>query len=607
MIKEDRSILCKELKLKLVFFTFVLFVHYSKITAQPASLSPDIISYISNTSLSVRDVHSDCAGNSVYVGGTSIKGYNVTSGTINSGYLGGNSDAFVFKIDSVGKVLWSTVIGGNLYDRAYAVEIDSAGFIYVAGRVGTGMKTSDCALQKTFAGDISPNSAYGIQDGFITKLTPDGSTVVWCTYIGCDGPGFVRDIDLDSKGNVWVGMSDVSSKFPYITANAVQKTATFKQNSALVKLSADGKTILYGTFMADGVMYGGRTTVRVDKKDNVYFLSHASGNNMPITLNAFQKMVKGNDDFVISKFDANGNLLFCSFLGGSGQEEVETHSLEIDSYGNVIVAAYTFSSDYPVVGNAIQDTFLGVRDGVITKISADGTKILASTYLGGNQLDEIEGVGIDANDNIYVSGTTGSADFPVTKSIAYQPNLGGGRDGHITVVSPDLSKVLYSTFVGGSGNDQFRSCHVDPNGKVYGGGNTGSTNYPKYKAFHPSLTGTLTGTALVLRPANLFQNNKNCFISNTFKDPCLPVGITDISSSSEIFSIQPNPSKEFLTITLNQNQNSKGELKIYNALGDLVKQIEIIHSTTITVSELPPGPYFICLNNTGLVKKFIKV
>jgi len=58
---------------------------------------------------------------------------------------------------------------------------------------------------------------------------------------------------------------------------------------------------------------------------------------------------------------------------------------------------------------------------------------------------------------------------------------------------------------------------------------------------------------------------------------------------------------------LNQNQNSKGELKIYNALGDLVKQIEIIHSTTITVSELPPGPYFICLNNTGLVKKFIKV
>lgn len=100
---------------------------------------------------------------------------------------------------------------------------------------------------------------------------------------------------------------------------------------------------------------------------------------------------------------------------------METHSLEVDSKGNVIVAAYTYSSDdYPVTDSAFQKTYLGDREGVITSIASDGSRILASTFLGGHLLDEIEGIGIDAEDNIYVSGSTTSPDFPVTVSSAFQ-------------------------------------------------------------------------------------------------------------------------------------------------------------------------------------------
>lgn len=164
----------------------------------------------------------------------------------------GSSDAFVVKVDTNGSVVWSTLLGGSLYDRAYSVEIDSAGFIYVAGRAGPGLQTTVCALQTDFIGDNNPNPAYGIQDGFVTKLTPDGRSIVWSTYIGCDGMGFVRDIDLDAEGNVWAAMSVVSPQFPYITPGAVQTTATYPLNAALVKLSGDGSKLLFGTFLADG-------------------------------------------------------------------------------------------------------------------------------------------------------------------------------------------------------------------------------------------------------------------------------------------------------------------------------------------------------------------
>jgi hypothetical protein len=598
----------KRFAFKLVVVVALLFI-CDVMHAQPNTLSPSSISYIPNTSLSVRDVHTDCIGDIVYVGGTASSAFAISPNTISTTYNGGNSDVFIVKVDSSGKPKWSTLLGGTLYDRAYAVEIDTDGFIYIAGRAGTGLPTTECALQKTFAGDNNPNSAYGIQDGFITKITPDGSRIVWSTYIGCDGRGFVRDIDIDSKGNIWAGISNASPNFPYITKNALQSTTTASMSPALIKLSSDGRTILYGTFLSDGMpTSSGPTTVRIDNHDNVYFLSHASANKIPVTANVFQPKVAGKNDFVLSKFDTNGNLLFCSFLGGAGDEEVETHSLEIDTAGNPIVAAYTYGTGYPIVGNAVQTSFKGVRDGVITKISSDGSTILASTYLGGNQVDEIQGIGIDAHNNIYVTGRTGSADFPVTTPTAFQSSLRGTTDGHITVVSSDLSTILYSTYVGGTGTEDLRCCHVDEWGRIHTGGVTASTNLPVIKEFSSSLTGTTTGTAVVFSPAVLFQPNNTCTITDTFGNPCMNTSIHEITTNED--TLIPNQSivTDVLTISLDKEQNNKQRIQIYNAFCVLVKEFEINQTTQIDVSDLSSGLYFIqYVCNTHSPRKFIKL
>lgn len=513
---------------KTAFIPIFLFFWSAQMSAQTDTLLPVWVSYIANTSLSVRDVHSDCAGNVIYVGGTGATAFQGTPGTLHPTYLGGNSDAFVVKVNPSGQVLWATLLGGNQYDRAYAVEVDSAGFIYVAGRAGNGFQTTECALQKTFAGDTDANPAYGVQDGFVAKITPDGKQLVWATYVGDTGRGFIRDIDLDSKGNVWAAMSTAAPSFPYTTANAVQHNATFFRNPALVKIASDGKSILFGTFLADGVVDGGATTLRVDQHDNVYFLAQASATTIPITPGAFQPTPGGGLDFSVSKFDPAGNLLFCSFLGGSGTEEMETHSLEVDGAGNAIVAAYSMSANYPVVGSVIQTVRKGTHDGVVTKIAANGSSILYSTYLGGSQLDGIEGVGIDAQDRIYVTGNTTSPDFPVTPATAYQSTHAGAGDGYLAMLAPDLSSVLYATFVGGSGGDQLRTCHVDKWGQVYAGGVTGSTNLPVFNAFQTTLTGTSAGIAVNLKPASGIEPSHNCVITNNFTDPCAIIATIDV-------------------------------------------------------------------------------
>jgi hypothetical protein len=580
-------------KCKFNLFVFLV-LFQTGLTAQPGTLSPHIISYISNTSLSVRDVHTDCEGNIIYVGGTGSKTFVISPNTISTIYNGGASDVFLVKVDSNGNALWSTLLGGYLYDRAYAVEIDHSGYIYVAGRAGPGLVTSECALQKSFAGDNNPNSAYGIQDGFITKITPDGSTIVWSTYIGGGGRGFVRDIDLDSEGNIWAGISNASPDFPHITNNALQPVATASMNAALIKLSSNGDSLLYGTFLSDGVSASaGPTTVRVDKQDNVFFLCHGSVNAIPVTPGVFQPLPAGNNDFVLAKFNANGGLIFCSFLGGPGNEEVETHSLEVDTAGNAIVAAYTYGAGYPVVGNVIQTTFGGVRDGVVSVIAADGSALLASTYLGGSQIDELQGVAVDRNNHIYVAGRTASADFPVSANNAFQSTLGGNQDGHISVLSADLSSVLYATFIGGSNNEDLRCCHVDEQGKVHSGGNTASTNYPIFNAFNSSLTGSLTGTAVVLEPEILTIPEIDCAIMNGYADPCLNSSSSTLPKPDQSLRLFPNPVGAILKIPFPVHRNMALMVQIYTISGMIIKELTINQTTHIDVSDWPSGPYVV--------------
>jgi hypothetical protein len=466
-----------------------------------------------------RDVAVDRAGNAYLVGGTSSPGFPATAGAYDTTFAtGGRSkgqfgemDVFVTKIDPQGRILWSTYLGGPNYDRAYAVEVDADGYVYVAGRAGAGFPTTEGVVQPEFAGDvIHPDKGYGLQDGFVAKLTPDGRQLVWSTYFGGAGSGFIRDMDIDGNGDVYVAAAAVNRPMAHITPNAYQPDLKGLEDTVFARLSADGRRILYATYFGGsdrGDGDGAGPSIRVGSDGEAYLLVGTTTDDVPITPNAYQPKRAGGRDAVVAKFSADGGLLFSTYLGGRGDEDLETHHLAIDSKGNPIVAGITRSEDFPMTASAYQPDF-GDHDarpwhkpfnGYVAKLSSDGSRLLASTYLGGHEGDGIEGVAVTLNDEIVVTGGTTSADFPVTAD-AFQARLAGMSDMFVAKLDADLSRVMYSTYVGGGRPDSARCVAVSQIGEIVVGGQTKSARFPVVNAFDDRLDGAWAAAYLRFTP-----------------------------------------------------------------------------------------------------------
>jgi Beta-propeller repeat len=419
-----------------------------------------------------RDVAVDDLGNMYVVGGTSSPDFPVTAGAYDTTYntggtqLGsrGASDGFITKLDPTGAIVWSTYLGSPNYDRIYAVEVDAAHNVYVAGRAGSGFPTTSSVLQPSFAGDSVPSSAYGSQDGFVAKLSADGSTLLWSTYFGESGQGFVRDLALDASGSVHIAASSFSGSDASlkVTAGAAQPTLRGVCDSFYARLAADGRQVEYGTFLGgnDAACYSSNPAVRVRSDGAVFFLAGEPGAGAPTTPQAYQTIKSGGDDFLLARFEADGSLGFCSYLGGTANESLDTHSLALTLTGEPLVAAATASPDYPVTDAS---THKGGRDVAVSILSEDGASLLASTMVGGTGPDGGEGVGIDAQGNVYVSGFTNSPTLPVTAG-AVSGVSAGALEGILLVLSPDLRQVRYLAYDGITAEYGNRSSVVSPSG-----------------------------------------------------------------------------------------------------------------------------------------------
>ena len=157
-----------------------------------------------------RDVFVDDDGNVYLTGGTQSADFPTTNGVFqrqqdvsgNQVGSGGYCDAFVCKFDADGQLLWSTYLGGPNYDRAYAVEVDAAGYVYVSGRAGPGFPVTSGSFQSQFKG--TDNGIYGMQNGFVAKLKPDGSAIQWAAYVGVGQ--LCRDVSIDDDGDVYLAL-----------------------------------------------------------------------------------------------------------------------------------------------------------------------------------------------------------------------------------------------------------------------------------------------------------------------------------------------------------------------------------------------------------------
>jgi len=429
----------------------------------------------------VRDLTTDAAGNIYVTGGTVSPDFPTTAGVFDRSQ-NGNYDVYVAKLNSQGQLVWSTFIGGPNYDRAYAIEVDALGFVYVAGRAGDQFPVTAGAFQTNFNG--SPDDPpYGPQDGFICKLKPNGSAVVWCSYFGTDDLHIIRDIALDPSGDIYLASSSTSGTFPSAWfANAYQNQRAGGVDGLVARVKSDGSQVIWATFIGGSADEAGEPSVRLDNAGNVFALYSTESVDAPAP-NGFDNSLGGPRDLYLVKFSPDGHqLLFGTYLGGNSGEDVETHELAIDPLGNPVIGNNSDSRDFPVTAGVYQDTLAGGHDGVITRIAADGSHIMNSTFLGGRQDDKNEGISIDATGNIYVTGSTNTPNLPFLAG-GFQPDLVGTlQDMWIVKLSPDLSTILYGSYLGGSDVDLGRAGAVTPGGDFVFGGNIQSFDF---NTLHP--------------------------------------------------------------------------------------------------------------------------
>jgi hypothetical protein len=455
-----------------------------------------------------RDIAFDSKGNVIVVGGTSASNFQTTPGaydrTYGDGTVGtglgnaGQTEVFIVKLDSNGRLIWSTFLGGPNYDRAYAVEIGPGDDVFVAGRAGAGFPTTAGVIQRTFAGDVGSNSEYGLQDGFVACLSADGSALKWSTYFGESGPGFIRDIAVDAQGKVYVAATSMQSTPPFASTQiGHQATVAGKSDSYYGKLSPGATELLFGTFIGGpdlGAGYSGNPSIRLGPTGDVYFTAWDPGSGVSaITPGAYQTQAAGSGDIVLVRFAQDNSIVFGTYYGGSGHEEMETHLLAVDSAGNAIIGGLTQSTDLPVTAGAVQHSIAGnAVNGFLAVVSADGKRLLAGTYIGGNARDEIEGLAVAPDGDIVFGGNTASSDLPVTSN-ALDAAVSAG-DAFYGRLSGDLSKFRYLSYLGGTAGDSFRAIAVSDSGDVAYAGLTASSNFPLMNAYD-SVMNTDVGAA----------------------------------------------------------------------------------------------------------------
>ncbi len=446
----------------------------------------------------IRDITTDAAGNVYITGGTESTNYPTTVGAYDRSHNGW-FDVFITKFSPAGAVLWSTLLGGPNYDRAYGIEVDNAGFVYVSGRSGPGFPTTAGAFQTAYLG-YNTGAAYGQQNAFISKLRPDGSGLVWSTYFGTAGMN--RDFDIDkATGEITVASTyePAAGQQPFPGswfAGGFQSTPPGGMDNVVAKVSASGASLLWATYVGGSGNESGKNSLRLDSAGSVLLFTNTNSTDMPVP-GGYQTSFRGVQDFYLAKIRPDGSgLVFGTYFGGSDSDWCETHHLAVDSSNNVYISGITHSPDLPTTAGAFQTAFGGINgvthfhatgDAFAAKFSPSGA-LLRSTYVGGRYGDCAQGLAVDSQGNVYFTGGTVSDNFPLAGG-AVQPTYRGGEDWIAVALAADFSRLLYSTYLGSTGYDEGRTAWCDANGTFYVAGETAGTNWAVVNAAQPAYAG----------------------------------------------------------------------------------------------------------------------
>jgi hypothetical protein len=302
----------------------------------------------------------------------------------------------------------------------------------------------------------------------------------YSTYLGGTDFDFGGNIAADNAGNAYVTGYTVSTDFP-VKGHSLLNGNQGGADSYVTKFSPNG-TLLYSTYLGgNGDDFG--LSITADSSENIYVTGQTYSTNFPVK-NALQSSAGGGSDAFVTKLSRTGELVYSTYLGGSS-DDVGTF-IAVDPAGGIYITGQTFSTNFPTK-NPLQSANAGGSDAFVTKLDPTGSELVYSTYLGGSgNDDEAYGIAVDQFRNAYVAGYTNSGDFP-TKN-ALQPFSAGGYDAFVTKFDSS-GALVYSTYLGGSSDENGLDVAVDRLGNVYLTGSTCSNDFPVVNAAQPQLGG----------------------------------------------------------------------------------------------------------------------
>jgi len=374
-------------------------------------------------------------------------------------------------------IQYTTFLGGGGDEIGAGIVVDSSGNAYVGGT------TQSPDFPTTLGAFRRTGSANNSADAFITKLNASGSALVYSTFIGGSNMEFGRRIAIDAAGNAYLTGQTKSSNFP-VTGNAFDRTinippncprcATDVTDGFVTKLNAAGSALVYSTYLG-GTEDDSPRGIAVDAGGNAYVIGETLSPDFPTTAGAFRRTYSGNYDMFVTKLNAAGSALaYSTFIGGTQVDNGER--VAVDASGNAYVMGFSSSLDFPTTAGAFDRTNNGGFDVTLTKVNQSGSGLVYSTYLGGQGSDSGGGLVVNDAGEAYVSGGTGSLDFPTTAGALH--TTPDGSDNFVTKFNAAGSALVYSAVFGGTASEGASGIDLDAAGNAWITGSTSSANYP---------------------------------------------------------------------------------------------------------------------------------